>query len=173
MVWLICLVLRFRRGVIKIEIADKYFVNRLGYKECKEIEYSKNIYDLLGYIEINITKKNEKSFRCDYDDNLYKEVPSGWYEYDEKLLHRLSLNKIANIFTNDRYYIDRGRKAFNLLSQDDKKKVCALIKDTLKKEAERLYLNSIYTVNSRIVDTRYKLTDKDRIIEKYTEESEV
>jgi hypothetical protein len=42
-----------------------------------------------------------------------------------------------------------------------------------QKEAERLYLNSIYTVNSRIVDTRYKLTDKDRIIEKYTEESEV
>jgi len=151
-----------------MEIANKYFINRLGYAQCKEITDCKTIYDLLGYITINITKNNEKSFRYDYNDELYKHIPTNWWEFDDIRLHSFALNRIAYILTNDSFYdnIERARLAFKVLSDDDKMLVCKLIKDIVDKKFEEERNIFLKEIDTKLIGDDF-YNQENGILEKY------
>jgi len=134
-------------------LKDKYFINRLGYNNEKPIEECNTIPDCMGYVEVNITKKNEKSFRCDYSESLYKEIPKDWHEYDEDRLYWFSISSIVSILVNDGgYYMNRVRKAISFMREEDKTILANRINETIKKKAKQFIKDTTTRYNNKIAD---------------------
>ena len=148
-------------------LKDKYFKNMFGFSdECKPKEECKDIYDILGFVIINVTKKNKKSFRVDKYGGLYKEVPSTWIKYSEGRLHREALRKIRSIIIGG-HYNHLARKAFNLLCESDKALVCKSLETEAKRISKIAYDNKIQLFNSRLSEKEYSYDKATEIIEKY------
>jgi hypothetical protein len=132
-------------GVINLEdIHDKYFVNRLGYINREIDEECNDLYEVLGFEKINITKKNKKTFRTDRDSELYKKVPSDWCVWSEELLHRKAMFIIAkNIKDRESWHSQRIKKAFSMLSEHDKGQVCKWLKENAVAQAKKEYRRAI------------------------------
>ena len=109
---------------------DVFYINRLGYSNMLPEKNRKNIYDHLGYIKITVTKVNKKTFKTDYSDELYSDIPKEWFQ---KLTISNCLNKIIRIFANDdTFYFKYAKTAYNLLTDSQK----AFVKKELKKESK-------------------------------------
>jgi len=158
-----------------MKVGDKYFVNRLGYSNSKKGDDCKNIYDIMGYVTITVTKVNQKSFRTDYDDELYKEVPNGWYEYNTKLLHEFTLSRIARILAETggmSYYNKNAKEAFFKLSEEDKIKLGNKISWILDERLATLRKNYTDTINTRLATSERYKTDRTDYISKYINQKE-
>ena len=135
-------------------LQDKYFVDRFGHSNRKKISECINVWDYMGFVEINITKKKSTSFRCDYDDKLYKSIPDDWQVYSEKNLMSFSIVKIANVVCGNYMstFFERTRKAITLMDKTQKQQLAILIESKISRDCEMRKKRLFKEVNGRICD---------------------
>lgn len=137
-----------------IKVGDEFFVKRLDYSNQKDFDKCETPFDFLGLVKVTITKINKISFKTDYNDELFKKIPSEFIKYEKDKVENFLPVYAALKISENGYYIGRIKEAYKLFSEAQKKIFDETILKIVEKKANEFKSLELSLIKKRMSDER-------------------
>ena len=135
-----------------IKVGDEFFVKRLGFSNQKDFNKCETPFDFLGLVKITIIKINKISFKTDYNNELFKQIPSEFIKYEKDKVENFLPVYAALKISDSGYYFQRIKGAYKLFSETQKKIFDETIIKIVEKKANEFKSQELSLIKKRMSD---------------------